>query len=708
MISLCAYVDDSMHHNQICGHYDDVNSVSFADGSSNILYSGSDDGLCMVWDRRNLKESHPKPVGVFAGHTDGITYIDAKGDGRYLLSNSKDQTIKLWDMRRFADKDSVRECRKVVSSTTWDYRWESAPRRSRRLTCINGDPSIMTYRGHSVLQTLIRARFSPSHTTEQKYIYAGCASGNIVVYDVITGHIAAKLKGHKQCVRDVSWHPYEQSIMSSSWDCTVGKWQFSRSSEEDNELHNSKRKRTRVVRLAVSTLVVYICGIFYAGYVGSSIFIMSKKEDSEDASETGDEESNLCLICGDKATGKHYGAVSCDGCKGFFRRSIRKNHVYSCRFSKDCNVTKDKRNQCRYCRLRKCVNVGMRKEAVQNERDKITRKSCDDTEKSLSPQVLLSAEILSRPAQSPPEQLNLSKEATSNDVVESMKQQLLVLVEWAKYIPVFCELPLDDQVSLLRAHASEHLILGVARRSMLIKDALLLGNELIISKNHPEVDIRRIAIRVMEELVQPMITLELDDTEYACLKAVIFFNPDAKGLSNPKRVKNLRFEVHTSLEDYINEKCYDVPKGKFGELLLLLPTLQSCALQMVEQLQFAKLFGVAKVDNLLQEMLLGGSGVQDQLEAFQLSPTATVVPPTLDPVAIASNVVYCAQCSTQSNWTRDGGAQSPIIGLQSPPKVSANNELGPTPAKQPKLVIKTEGRIPCDLNNGVSAKQDKA
>eukprot|EP00112_Aurelia_sp_Birch-Aquarium-sp1_P018098 Seg4271.1 transcript_id=Seg4271.1/GoldUCD/mRNA.D3Y31 product="hypothetical protein" protein_id=Seg4271.1/GoldUCD/D3Y31 len=89
---------------------------------------------------------------------------------------------------------------------------------------------------------------------------------------------------------------------------------------------------------------------------------MSRKEDSEDASETGEEDSNLCLICGDKATGKHYGAVSCDGCKGFFRRSVRKNHVYSCRFSKDCMITKDKRNQCRYCRLKKCVYVGMKKE----------------------------------------------------------------------------------------------------------------------------------------------------------------------------------------------------------------------------------------------------------------------------------------------------------------------------------------------------------
>lgn len=37
--------------------------------------------------------------------------------------------------------------------------------------------------------------------------------------------------------------------------------------------------------------------------------------------------------------------------------------------------------------------------------------------------------------------------ASINDVCDSMKQQLLILVEWAKYIPAFTELQLDDQVS---------------------------------------------------------------------------------------------------------------------------------------------------------------------------------------------------------------------------------------------------------------------
>jgi len=48
--------------------------------------------------------------------------------------------------------------------------------------------------------------------------------------------------------------------------------------------------------------------------------------------------------------GKHYGAISCDGCKGFFRRSVRKNPVYECRHQNNCTIDKDKRNQCRHCR----------------------------------------------------------------------------------------------------------------------------------------------------------------------------------------------------------------------------------------------------------------------------------------------------------------------------------------------------------------------
>ncbi|XP_070406769.1 nuclear receptor subfamily 2 group C member 1 isoform X2 [Nothobranchius furzeri] len=75
-----------------------------------------------------------------------------------------------------------------------------------------------------------------------------------------------------------------------------------------------------------------------------------------------------CVVCGDKASGRHYGAVSCEGCKGFFKRSIRKNLVYTCRGSGDCAINKLHRNRCQYCRLQRCIALGMKQDSVQCER----------------------------------------------------------------------------------------------------------------------------------------------------------------------------------------------------------------------------------------------------------------------------------------------------------------------------------------------------
>ncbi|OWA54353.1 Hepatocyte nuclear factor 4-alpha [Hypsibius exemplaris] len=326
----------------------------------------------------------------------------------------------------------------------------------------------------------------------------------------------------------------------------------------------------------------------------------------------------LCTICGDRATGKHYGAFSCDGCKGFFRRSVRKNHVYSCRFNRNCTIDKDKRNQCRYCRLRKCFRAGMKKEAVQNERDPISQRRLsyeDCNSADLSVNSIYQAEMTARQVDYQASGLHLVQDpsslpkriATIQDVCQSMKQQLLILVEWAKYIPPFCELTLDDQVALLRAHAGEHLVLGVARRSVHLKDILLLGNEsMIVPHSSTEVDIGRIAARVLQELIRPFREIQIDDKEFACMKAVVFFDPDAKGLSDPQRIKAIRYQIQVNLEDYINDRQYE-SRGRFGELLLLIPALQSIAWQMIEQIQMAKLIGKAQIDSLLQEMLLGGS-----------------------------------------------------------------------------------------------------
>ncbi|XP_018910864.2 DDB1- and CUL4-associated factor 11 isoform X2 [Bemisia tabaci] len=212
-------------HTRIKAHSRDVNAVSYADDSSHILYSAGDDGLCKVWDTRTLNENSPKPVGILAGHLDGITYIDSRQDRRHLITNSKDQSIKLWDIRIFSSADALNKTEKAISSHAWDYRFQKAPKKfCKNVKSLEGDSSVMTYRGHSVLQTLIRCRFSPAFSTGQRYIYTGCASGQTVIYDALTGEIAAALTGHSACVRDVSWHPYRNELCSTAWDNIIMNW----------------------------------------------------------------------------------------------------------------------------------------------------------------------------------------------------------------------------------------------------------------------------------------------------------------------------------------------------------------------------------------------------------------------------------------------------------------------------------------------------
>lgn len=121
--------------------------------------------------------------------------------------------------------------------------------------------------------------------------------------------------------------------------------------------------------------------------------------------------------------------------------------------------------------------------------------------------------------------INSKKIATIEDICESIKQQLLVMVEWAKMIPSFVELSIDDQVALLKAHAGEHLLLGCVQRSLNLKDCLLLCNDYIIPRISTEIEMSRIGARIMDELVDVLRDVQIDVTEFAILKAIVFFDP---------------------------------------------------------------------------------------------------------------------------------------------------------------------------------------
>uniref|UniRef100_A0A915CKD6 NR LBD domain-containing protein n=2 Tax=Parascaris univalens TaxID=6257 RepID=A0A915CKD6_PARUN len=77
-----------------------------------------------------------------------------------------------------------------------------------------------------------------------------------------------------------------------------------------------------------------------------------------------------CAVCGDSPAKIHYGVFACFGCKGFFRRAVKDGcNRYVCRYDRKCNVDKYERNSCRYCRFRRCLQVGMNPQSVRPDRD---------------------------------------------------------------------------------------------------------------------------------------------------------------------------------------------------------------------------------------------------------------------------------------------------------------------------------------------------
>ncbi|CDW52832.1 Nuclear hormone receptor family member nhr-25 [Trichuris trichiura] len=75
-----------------------------------------------------------------------------------------------------------------------------------------------------------------------------------------------------------------------------------------------------------------------------------------------------CPVCGDKVSGYHYGLLTCESCKGFFKRTVQNKKVYQCSAEQNCPVDKTCRKRCPHCRFQKCLKVGMKIEAVREDR----------------------------------------------------------------------------------------------------------------------------------------------------------------------------------------------------------------------------------------------------------------------------------------------------------------------------------------------------
>ncbi|KAG1326344.1 LEC14B [Cocos nucifera] len=215
---------------QIPAHMADVNTVTFADETGHLIFSGSDDNLCKVWDRRCFT-STGKPAGILTGHLEGITFIDSRGDGRYFISNGKDQTTKLWDIRRMSSTPKFTGQKYIYTGSNDGcvYIYDVS------------DPICEQSATKTDAVTVLPR-------TGQKYIYTGSNDGCVYIYDVVTGGTVARLERHVDTVRDCSWHPYFPMLVSSSWDCFIARWEFP-GNDADPGLPQKKNRRRRLLGL---------------------------------------------------------------------------------------------------------------------------------------------------------------------------------------------------------------------------------------------------------------------------------------------------------------------------------------------------------------------------------------------------------------------------------------------------------------------------
>ncbi|CAL8362957.1 unnamed protein product [Lota lota] len=331
----------------------------------------------------------------------------------------------------------------------------------------------------------------------------------------------------------------------------------------------------------------------------------------------------LCLVCGDVASGYHYGVASCEACKAFFKRTIQGNIEYSCPASNECEITKRRRKACQACRFTKCLKVGMLKEGVRLDRvrggrQKYKRRPEVENATYQSAPLPLRKEgekgsshiIVSHLLVAEPEKLFAMPDPLQPDTAQRTlttlcdlaDRELVVIIGWAKHIPGFLSLSLADQMSVLQSVWLEVLVLGVAYRSLGCEDEVVFAEDFVLDEEMSRVAGLTELNAAISQLARRFRILNVDREEFVMLKALALTNSDSVYIEDMEAVQKLRDLLHQALVELESQRRPDDAQ-RAGRLLLTLPLLRQTAGRALTTFYSIKTRGGVPMHKLFLEML---------------------------------------------------------------------------------------------------------
>ncbi|KAI6228093.1 Nuclear hormone receptor family member nhr-19 [Aphelenchoides besseyi] len=365
-----------------------------------------------------------------------------------------------------------------------------------------------------------------------------------------------------------------------------------------------------------------------------------------------------CKICQNAAAnGNHYGVLSCFRCKIFYRRNVLMKTKPECVMSTKCAAEK----LCRGCRLARCFELGMQKEALKGKRDIIgvrrnpgcattvdltaeeknlldfitglTRKDREIRMRKLEAirsknEAIKLAEELKNAHKQPNDQIPLMSKA---DVSIVTQMDMLMMLEWATTIPDFSLLPIDDRLILLKRFAAHNLVLEsgfytahhgrehvwlISNGSMMPRDLSLIPDE--VKKSLPESRIWRqehlwssMVDRCIDEVAIPFRRSKLLYEEFLLLKLITFFHC-AQSISETTRKKLAAFNNRAirSLFVYYKFSRLTNYEERFGNLILMQSGVFSAASILLETYTIMNFFGLAAFDQISEQLLFNSDNLK--------------------------------------------------------------------------------------------------